>query len=152
VGRFESEDRTGDGVNWFIYGANNPVTNVDVDGNRSPTDSDGLTTLGLLGLVSTLFVMMMIPDAPYVWNFAILASIVFVVAGVEGLSFSSLGHMSTEMAGIIGTAAAAIFMGVKADAVLVQSLGAFNRAAAAAAIGAVAYAVLAEAWCDYEEP
>jgi RHS repeat-associated protein len=61
VGRFVSEDPSGDGVNWYLYADANPVAEVDVDGHWGVSDMslgfaimEGLLSAGLDALLQQI--------------------------------------------------------------------------------------------------
>jgi RHS repeat-associated protein len=84
VGRFASQDPSGNGANWYIYANDNPVTNVDQDGKKVNAQQN-----------ESLF------------NAWVSAFIAFGLWGVLGLCFSVC-----PVLGGIGLIAAGIFIAV----------------------------------------
>ena len=57
LGRFASEDPSGNGINWFTYSSNNPTNKVDMDGKIDVFSTDAYLVAGVAFLSAALFLM-----------------------------------------------------------------------------------------------
>jgi len=63
VGRFVSQDPSGNGANWFIYANDNPITNVDKDGMSATNIGKLLTIIGtILIIMAAIIGFLAVPE------------------------------------------------------------------------------------------
>ena len=107
TGRFISEDSRRDGVNWFVYCQNNPVSNIDANGRqRMPLDNSLAYILGIsLALASVSFLWFEQTEAAIRCAQLSVLAIAYSQQGMTSMAYGKIDWMTAALIGFMTEAA-----------------------------------------------
>jgi RHS repeat-associated protein len=144
LGRFISEDPSGNGANWYAYCSNSPVNLVDPDGKHSDFITTHSTFWYSVGVACTFMALLQAAAYPKIGKWKIVVSVSisrFANSAITAFGLAQLGRDDISIATQLATGYGAAISWMVSEAINASSSG-LRTIAGVAVAAAVLYSVM----------